>query len=310
MPKVLTLDDEPVAEPAFRTLAWIDGSLNDSELAERLGQAYDVFSEVFGGDVGVIGMRDGDRRLAPKEVTTRLLNDGRKWFRTGRKEFAATLRLFRYPTEDFNAPRVPSFRVDEHDGCVLLETSIPDENVGTFADDLAHVLQELPLLSAVQGMGFAVPISFESLITRFPRTTMRYRTAIEFFVSDAIDGVRVERSPFPWSQFPDISPGIPDIGWRTFVGESFLERTPGLNEIDHEGVAVDVREKVVVLTAGEEPIWGDVNAGEDISPYQAVAAALRPIRYPSEVAYRSLFGDLSDDASGRDRIDAYLGRYD
>lgn len=67
---------------------------------------------------------------------------------------------------------------------------------------------------------------------------------------------------------------------------------------------------IAVITAGPSPVFGDVDKEEDIAPYRTVAKALKPVCYSVEVAVRKLFGNQAYTPEDRDRVEAYLARFE
>lgn len=312
MPEILKIDDRGIAESAFRTLAYLDGDLGDERIIAGVRRLLDIFVERFGDQVELLMVRDKGIPAKPRKFDGKSLKLAQDWLARPEKVFASSLRINRYPTEDMNAPRAPHFRVDQNHRLVSLEISVPDdsERLVDFADAVAEALKTLPVLCAVQGMGFYLPYAFDSLATQFPMTFARYKAAIEITLGGSLDGIRVKGSAFPYDKNPGVKPGIADIGWRTFVGAPFLERLPRIGDLaDKPGVTLERAGDMVILTAGPAPIWGDVNRGEDITAYRAIASALASVRYPYAVAILSLFGGQSDDPDGPEKISGYLGRY-
>lgn len=79
--------------------------------------------------------------------------------------------------------------------------------------------------------------------------------------------------------------GLNAVNWLTWVGESFLSRLGGRNGL--RGVIVPplvVHElpEGIMLQAGTEAAWGDVNRGERLEPYHAAGRTLKPVRFPVE----------------------------
>lgn len=102
-----------------------------------------------------------------------------------------------------------------------------------------------------------------------------------------------------------VQPGIPDIGWKTWVGPEYWDRID-LDRIESaasEAIAINRTEKLLTLTAGSEPLWG--KEGDDLSPYREVAKLLRPIRVDSELVHHFPFF-----AEHPDETVAYIERFD
>lgn len=314
MPDNLTIGSTAFAQPAFRTLLYCDGSLNDPENAAGVTALFDTIVAYFGEQIAWVAVADHRREMDPQEKSEAALADARAWINTPDKRFPATCRMNGDWSEEIEAVTVPHFRVDEYD-FLMVELSVPHDaadRLPGFAEAVTAAAKTMPVICGVMGFGFYVPVANESLILAMPKAYARYRTAIEFMLDGPESGLRIEDGGFPWDEYEGLEPGIADIGWRTFVGAEYLPRLPDLaDELkDAPGVTLEQRDGLAVITAGAAPIWGDVNMGEDIAPYRAVAAALRPVRFPIEVAEGTLFGDLSDSPDGMDRLEGYLSRYD
>lgn len=309
MPDLIPYEDEGTAEPAFRVLAYISGSMNDPANSAALIRLFDLFMQRYAGDLMALLMRDVGIQPRPRSVTPETVAAIRQWLGTTTKVFGASLRANAPPTDDLNAPRIPHLRFDEDDQKVLVELSVPYENpdLVAFADAATDILTTVPLICAVMGMGFHMPAGVDSRSFILPCTTARYRAAIEILLTNPRDGITLEGSAFRWARHPTVKPGVADIGWRTIVGAPFMERLPGLSVDAPATLAMS--NGMAVLTAGPAPIWGDVNAAEDIDAYRAVARALTSVRFPREVALKGFFGGAEGNPEHVERLDAYLARF-
>ncbi|RFP89805.1 DUF3396 domain-containing protein [Rhodobacteraceae bacterium 63075] len=321
MPNYLIRNDKKVAQPAFRVLLYCDGSLNDPENAKGVLALFNLFLEAYGEEAAWIAIADHERKLRPKKLSTKRIEDARSWLATPNKSWPATCRVVGPLSDETHNIVVPAFRVDEY-RMMYLDISVPDDLARAlpFAEAATEIIQEMPVIACVMGFGFYLPQALESLASWLPRGFERYRTAIEFMVHGATMGIRKTEEGYRWDESPkldpdapaDLQPGVPDIGWRTIVGAEFLDRLPNLKNAlgTKPEVSVEEAPKMTTITTGEEPIWGDIVSGEDISAYQAVAQALAPVRYPTDIAYGSLFGNQYYEPEGRARIRAYLSRFD
>jgi hypothetical protein len=309
MPDLIRYEGEGTAEPAFRILCYVPGSMNDAGTSAALLRLFDLFMARYGHMLFALALRDQGIQPVPQAVTDETVGFMRGWLGTTTKVFGASLRANAPPTDDLNAPRMPHLRFDEGNAKVLVELAIPhdDRELMGFADAVTAILTSVPLICAVMGMGFHMPSGFDSRAFILPRTTPRYPAAIEILLTNPRDGIALEGSAFPFKRYPAVKPGIADIGWRTIVGAAFMDRLPGLR-VDAP-VTLAMVNGMAVLTAGAAPIWGDVNAGEDISAYQAVARALTPVQFPREAALKGFFGGAEGNAEHVDRLDAYLMRF-
>jgi len=312
MPDYIFREDNKIAQPAFRVLLYCDGSLNDSANAAGVTKLFDLFLKHYGTEAAWLAIADEARPMRPKPLDAAGVADARQWLNTPDKKFPATCRMVGPISDDTANVTVPAFRVDEY-RVVFLDMSVPDDpdRAVSFADTATPIIREMPVIASIMGMGFYLPVALESLKNFLPRAFVRYRTAIEFTVDSATMGIRKTEEGFRWDDNKGVEPGIPDIGWRTIIGPEFISRLPELDSLSGaRDVAYDRTGDVAVMTAGPAPVFGDIDRGEDIAPYRAVARALKPVRYPVEVAVGSLFGNQKYDLEGRDRVAAYLNRFD
>ena len=312
MPEPLFYEGSPCAPPAFRTLLYLDGSLNDETNAAGVTRLFDLFFAHYGEEAAWIAVADHERKMRPRKLTEARVDDARGWINTPNKSFPATCRVAGPLDDDLGAVTVPAFRVDEY-RVPFVDLSVPDDldRALRFAEQVTAVIRDLPVIAGVMGLGFYLPVALDSLAWFLPRTGQRYRAAIRPTVDGGTMGVRRTGEGFRWHEHPDVHPGLPDIGWRTIAGVDFLDRLGDLSALDErDDVEVERRPTMTLVTAGDHPVWGDVDRGDDLAPYRAVARALAPVRYPYEVAIGSLFGDQEFDPAGPEHVRAYLLRFD
>lgn len=313
MPEFIYRDSTPIAEPAFRILAYWTNPMGTPEISAGLAQLFDCFIQYYGQGTAWSVIADDQRPYRPEEVTPERIADARDWLKNAAKPWPSSCRFVGPVNEQTGQISVPAFRAEQVADLCFLDMSVPDDLTVAlpFAEAASEILKRMPVLYAVAGMGFHLPPALESLETYLPRASARYKTAIEFMAEGARWGLHEEVGNFRWDRVQGARSGLPDIGWRTFVGKHFLDRLPDLDQIAQvEGIAYERGDMLAVITAGQTPIWGDVNAPEDISLYQVVAQALRPVRMHIEPALSGLFGSQTYDPDGRDRVEAYLARLD
>lgn len=311
MPDYIYRDGDPIAQPAFRILAYWHAPLGQPDVSEGLAKLLDLFTARYREDVAYLVVADDERPMRGQHVSDELLVDARGWLAGAPKPYPSTCRIFGPIDEDTEQITVPSFRAEQAAKYGFLDISVPDDpeaNVA-LADGVTAILKDMPTLCAVMGMGFFLPTALESLADYMPRAFVRYKTAIEFMAEGAEWGIHKEIGHTRWSTFEDAQDGIPDIGWRTVVGAYYLPRLGEL-DVDMPGVVIERTERMLIATAGPAPIWGDINVGEDIAAYRAVAQALAPVRMSVDPAVTGLFGGHTNDPEGRDRVESYLARFD
>ena len=311
MPDYIHRADKAIAQPAFRILAYWPAGLGDPAVAAGLASIFDLFVEQYRKDLAFIITADEERAFEGKEVDDPLLDDARHWLAAGPKGWPATARVFGTHSDINDEITVPSFRAEQYADLAVMDISVPDnpETAVVLSDKITEILKTMPTLYAVMGMGFFLPMALESLKTYMPRGFVRYKTALEFMADGPRWCIGKDIGNSFWDEFPEATDGIVDIGWRTMLGAYYLPRL-GAVSIDAEGVTVEQTDDMLTVTAGPEPIWGDVNKDEDISAYKAVAAALAPARASLRPMLNGLFGNQVDDPDGNDRLEEWYERYE
>ncbi|WP_415919307.1 type VI immunity family protein [Tateyamaria sp. SN6-1] len=311
MPDYIRSGDAALAQPCFRILAYFPDGLWDRAANAGLADILDIFVARYRGDVAFMAMADRKRPLEGKVVDDELLKEARDWLTGGDHGWPATLRVFG-PVSDVNHQiTVPFFRVEEHADYGLLDISLPDdpEIAVQVADQVTALLKTMPTLYAIMGMGFFLPLSMEGSETFFPRGFTRYKTCIEFMGEGPEWCIHKDIGSSFWEDFPEATDGFVDIGWRTMLGSYYLPRL-GTVDIETDGVQVEQSDDMLIVTAGPAPIWGDVNADEDITAYRAVSEALAPARASLRPMLNGLFGAQIDDPEGTDRVEAWYERFE
>lgn len=310
-PSPLRWKDRAIAVPAFRTLAWVDGTLRDDTIRSAVLSVFDLFADAFSGKMEVMKLTADIGSATPTDWDTVA---ARRWIGSGDERPHSVLG--HGPVDpDMRATGVPDFRLAQFGKRMSIEVSIaPGDMQAEFTDHFHRCLMRMPLFCGLQSMGFYQPASLFGLLRHMPQSYPRYRAAVEIpvYIEQVLRRQQTSKG-YPigiWAAFPNAVAGLPDTGWRTMVGPMYRERlaTPDKAAF-HDDVVVHDENDILTLTAGPTPIWGDVNAGEDIAAYQSVARYLRPIMIDANVARRSLFGSKDRTAQDRESVDAYLNRF-
>lgn len=311
-PDFIYREDEAIAEPCFRTMLYFQPPLSDPTMVEGTVALFKSFTQHFEDKLKKISIAgDEVKGLRRRNVTPELLEGAETWLRDAPKTWPSTLRISGPLDKERDAYSAPALRIEQGADYVFMDFSVPHrpEYPKGFAKEVTDILKTMPLLCGVMGMGFYLSPEFDSLADFFPRAFYQFRTALEPMVEGGKWGIHKEIGHTPWHDYPDMEPGVIDVGWRTFVSSYYLSRLPDLDKVTkHKDVILERADHMAILTAGKTPIWGDDN--EDISAYQAVAAAVQPVRFPLEAAIRGLFGGHSRVPEGEERVEHYLNRFD
>ncbi len=300
--------DRPAAMPCFRALCWLQGSLDDPGMAAFATDLCGWFWRTHGAEVGLMQVASRTIRGRPRKPSADVLSDVGTWIKEKDKPDAAEIQMQGPSEYDEGPERVPWLHLSGNRGVVLAEVCLSHDrpDLVAQADAIAGLCDRAGLICALQGMGYYLPYEKQSLVSVLPQASVRYRAAIEILLNDPLAGLTAENIGFALRDAA-AQPGLPDIGWRTMLGPALAARVEPLPDLP--GVTVTRSDHAVTLTAGPAPIWGDVNRGEDIAAFRAVAAALAPVAMPRAVTDSRYFAGDPDDADHMDRLDAYLSRF-
>lgn len=313
LPEPLYYEDMVFALPSFRAIAFIDSEISNAAMRKAALEIYDLFLGASSSDLA-FGARSGGKikSLKPEPISPELITDFRNWLERDAFAYPSTLRFNAWPGAPLNVVTPPHLRIEQRAQYTLIQIELPPEHdrILPLSDQLTRILSGLPVLFAVMGMGFYLPSAKESLISQLPRSYPRYRAALEIQPDFIEDGLRRDEGMVFYRRHPDLLPGIPDIGWRTFIGAEYLDRLPGLEDaLAGSGVTMNRNSLMAILTIGPKPIWGDVNRAEDISAYRKLSNALAAIRVRQPYLHNWLFGSNSDDFDAKDRLGAWYARF-
>ncbi|MBY5931935.1 hypothetical protein KUV51_02885 [Tateyamaria omphalii] len=175
----------------------------------------------------------------------------------------------------------------------------------SFLSEVDRILRCLPIRAGFEGYSFAKPPAHGNSISRLPPAFLRFRTVT---IADWLMPLEMlyhsKSAEFYLGKY---TPGLPDVGWRTRVGGEFAARLG--KRPDHPAVRVEQAGETKIVTAGDAPIWGDINAGDDISAYRAAAAYLAPAMASRHVRIKRAPSYDAHDAQRRELGEAYLDRF-
>ena len=101
--------------------------------------------------------------------------------------------------------------------------------------------------------------------------------------------------------------GIKSVNWLTFLGERFIDELGGRKSLESklgEGMTMHELPHGVVIQAGAEPDFGDVNRQQTLPLYRQVGALLKDVRFPSTIL-REYNG-----IGGTENTEEWLARFD
>lgn len=318
-PSHLIYDGSTVyAQPAFRIMALVDMPLADPVARQAMSVLLTDFLEIAAPRLELFARAGGKvKALKPETFSAKIVTKARSMIDEGEWTWPSTLRFYGHFEEPHPSVAPPHLRFEQlHEyGCIQIELPLDppcldEAGLVAFSNRVQGHLAGLPVLWGVMGYGMFQPVSLESLIWMLPRVTPRYRCAIEVQPDKAHRLLRRTQhmDELQAGTFPVM--GLPDIGWRTIVGDVFRDRLPELEGLASQpGIRLARGGSFTVVEAGPAPIWGDVNVDEDFALYRTVAAALKPCK-PEWIRVRNgLFGGYEND-NGLDRIEAWYERFE
>lgn len=301
----------PIAVPAFRICLALKGAVTDADNAAALVSITRAFLDQFGDQIGFVALSKASGRPARLTKPTAAKMQAVADLLEAGLDVKTGLRLYGPDTGPLGKPAVPFLSFHQmYPGLIIAELALPPDDPATQAVAAVadQALRDAQVMVGMMGFGFfsAPTGGLDDLY--LPPAHNRFRAAIMG---------RWAASPqtFMWQKIWDqkyggYRAGLPDMGWRTYVGDTALARLKDPDPDLPAEVTIETTDRVCVVTVGSAPIWGDVNAGEDIASYRAAYAYLAPA-FADRVALRptTLGGVPTHHPARGDVIDSYLDRF-
>lgn len=317
----------PIATPVLRVHLWIVGTYADAPiraLAERATAAFiDHLGETptFGAMVRPTGSKSlkltratAARRTEMSRAIAVGLPDHRYLYLTGTDQEGQA----GHPMLALAHAPLPMAEI-------RIELPWQAKGAQALLEHVDAALEGLPVLAGYMGYGFAPRPLGVNYASFAPPAHLRYRCALmtdplsfsplvrhdqAFVTMRRLDQKRaaVGRTVRDADLF-DYAPGLPDIGWRTYVGGAFRDRLSAPAETSGPGMTIEDRGDFAAVTAGPAPIWGDLNLNEDISAYQAAFAHLEPAMADWDMRVRAAPGHSTKDKERVRLAKAYVDRF-
>lgn len=305
--------DAAFALPAFRIFACSKTDLCEPSMRQAAAEILDIFLEVCGPSVDFVAKSGGRiKSLRPEKLSDKTLKSAKAFIAEADWSWPSTLRFNGWPGAPLNVVTPPHLRIEQAAGYAVFQLEFPPDMDGLveISDRIEAVLVKLDIIYGYCGFGLYLPAVKDSLISQLPAIFQQYRCAIEVQPDHILMGLqRIESAAF-YRKFPAVKTGIPDIGWRTILGKEFSAKLPSLESaLTHPETDIRRYGDITVITAGRAPIWGDLNRGDDITPYRNVAQALDELRLGREYLLRWLFGGNEDFEESIEWLDAWAVRF-
>lgn len=303
------LDGRTVATPAFRIMLWCDGSWRDPENNQGLQAIFDLFARRWKGSIRSLTQVDIDGRWRTQPAGPDSVEHARALIAAPSSGVDRGVRLSGWIDAPHFIEAAPCLRASDVGplACLSLELPHDAEDLVEITDLVSDIVGGMALRCGLAGYGFFLPNYLDSLGFAFPMGMLRNPPAIEITLRGASECL-INCTDADG----DLAAVLPDLGWRVLMGPPFKEYMAGLLQENKRCGQVDIRqhEQAISLTAGNAPIWGGIAQGEDISPYQALAKLLKPLRMPEQIAQRHMFVSCDSSPDQPDRLRAYLRRFD
>lgn len=331
------LSHKPViAVPSYRVRAHFGAAFDHPAMRAGLGTLVDGFLASYQNNLEILTLQkaSASSKVKQTKMTSKKLSDLRKECAAG----FLTYRAFRFSGADGTTPALPAMSAHHYPVPRALEDKmapfstlildLPFDTGGELVELSHQVLRSMPVIAATAGFGFSFcdPSSFAYRL--LPPAHLRYRCALMADDPPASKLVRYDTAwvkmrrldqrrkssniDIPNDDLYDYTPGLPDIGWRTYIGEAFRTRLPDQPDASFfgHGATLEILDTMSIVTAGSAPIWGDLNTVEDISAYQAAAAYLAPAMADHGLRVREAPCYTKSDPEKVRAAEAYVNRFD
>lgn len=320
-------DGPPIATPVLRFHLWIAGTFADAPVRTASARAVEAFIGHLGKTQAFYAMV---RPTGSKSLKLSRAGKGRRTEIS--RAVAAGLPDHRYlyltGADAEGQPGHPMLAL-AHAPLPMAEIRIelPWQAEGAL-DLMAQVdaaLKGVPVLAGYMGYGFAprpLGVNYASFV---PPAHRRYRCALMMDPVPFSPLVRHDQAVVTMRRLEqkraakvraigeadlfDYVPGLPDVGWRTYIGGAFRDRLTVTAEALEPDLTIDDRGIFTTVTAGPAPIWGHVNLNEDIRAYQAVFAYLEPAMSERNMRVRFAPGYSVKDKERVWQAKAYVDRF-
>lgn len=284
-----------VAQPAYCLTAHIAADLSDPETGSAMAGLFDAVMDGWRTEIATCTLMANTPAKAQRltKATAARFDSARTALTNGMPKHRY-LHLYGAAGGTGDTATLPVFALAHAPLPMLsLDIAVPaaDGRGGALLDVADRLLAGLPVISGAAGLGFRkVPTAHG--MADFPPAHRRFRAALIPYYQPFSSLVRYDAAlvsnkrmrqkqqaqgrPIAEGQRYDYRPGLHDIGWRTYIGAGFQDRLGPQEGLATAGVTVDSRASHVCVTIGPEPIWGDLNASEDVSAWHAAYAYLKP----------------------------------
>ena len=300
----------PIAVPAFRICFALSKTITDPDNAAAIATITRSFIDHYSDAIGFVAInKSGNRPAKLTQPTAAKMKKVDELLHEGLTEKMG-LRLYGPDTGPLGKPAAPFLSVHQdwtlH---TILELALPWDSAAamTLAETVDQALRATQVTVGFMGFGFfSAPV--QGLDDRhLPAAHERFRAAF-------LGRWATHPEVFFWRKNVDerlggYRAGLPDLGWRSYVGDPFRERLKDPADDLDPNVVIETTDNMTVVTVGSAPMWGDVNAGEDISAYRAAHAYLLPAMADRSVLRGAILGSAGSSPQRADVIDSYLDRF-
>ena len=330
------LSHKPViAVPSYRVRAHFGAAFDHPAMRIGLETIVEGFLASYQNNLEILTLQkaSASSKVKHTKITSKKLSDLSRECAAGFLQY----RAFYVCAADGTTPTLPSMSANHYPVPKALEDKmapfstlvldLPFENSGELAELADRVMRSMPVIAATAGFGFSFSDPSSFAYHALPPAHLRYRCALMADDPPASKLVRYDaawvkmrrldqrkNSPnvdIPKDELYDYAPGLPDIGWRTYIGEAFRARLPDQPDASFlaHGATLEILDRVSIVTAGSAPIWGDLNTAEDISAYQAAATYLAPAMADHGLRVRAAPCYTKSDREKLRAAEAYVDRF-
>lgn len=301
----------PFALPAFRMLVVLKGRFDVEANRKAVLAIFDLFAQRFDDEIAFVatekfGARSGAN---PIKQTPARIKKMRADLEAGMPGITS-VKAFGTDQNPTNTPMTPYFRAIHvaklySEVEIALPWDLPD--LKEFADRADAALAGAAVCTGYQSMGFLKHTqTFND--KNLPPAFERYKAAVMGNINGNLAFLPFQGDQYVRRKGP-YEPGILETGWRTYVGEDYRGKLGSTDGLDQHGVSVEAYPGYTKVTAGPAPIWGDMNAGEDISAYTAAHQFVLPAYCGRDRLIEGTLWGSKNSAEGCDLAEQYLNRF-
>ena len=303
-----------VARPSFRIAATLDGGYDTDDVKAIAMGVFDAFAARFDGDMAFLTIGTNPARpFRPIAASPAKRDELRAALAaaTGAPKTLHTARLYGTDQNPLGVPDMPYLSIAKAGGAHALldiELALPWDmaDLVPFADHIHGLICGGPVRFGYQGFGFHQSTMKFERAAMLPEAHRRFRAALMGAFNPNPNATLFETDSVTRRLRRSYTPGISDVGWRTYVGADYTGQMGDVATAEAAGVQVSPCGAGVCVQAGPAPLWGDVNVNEDVTALTAAFTLLQPAFADQAILMDTLWGGRRP--AEKDASQSYLNK--